>query len=98
MAQRAGETAGGGPSVVEFDRQRLVEHEVWYRLGLGGIEGGRLIQEVALGWAAGVGFVEQAVAVEVAQHATLHDVLQFMPVLGSEPGGLMEADLSVGCL
>ena len=48
--------------------------------------------------AVGVGFVEQAVAVEVAQHATLHDVLEFMPVLGNEPGGLMEADLSVGCL
>ena len=52
MAQLARETAGGGPSVVELVGQRLVEHEVWYRLGLGGIEGGRLIQEVTLGRAA----------------------------------------------
>ena len=48
----SGRTAGGGPSVVELVRQRLVEHEVWYRLGVGGVEGGRLIQEVALGWPA----------------------------------------------
>ena len=53
MAQRARETAGGGPSGVELVRHRLVEHEVWYRyptlvgLGLGGIEGGSLIQGVA---------------------------------------------------
>ena len=48
--------------------------------------------------AVGVGFVEQAVAVEVAQHATLDYVLELEPVLGSEPADLMEADLSVGCL
>ncbi len=53
MAQLARETAGGGPSVVELVRQRLVEYEVWYRLGLGGIEGWSLIQEVALGRSAG---------------------------------------------
>ena len=34
------DNGGGRPSVVEFVRQRLVEYEVWYRLGLGGIEGG----------------------------------------------------------
>ena len=43
----SGQTAGGGPSVVELARQRLVEHEVWDGLGLGGIEGRSLIQEVA---------------------------------------------------
>ncbi len=42
----------------------------------------------------GVGFVEQAVRTEVAQHATLHDVLELMPVLGRESGGLMEAHLT----
>ncbi len=35
---------------------------------------------------------------EVAQHATLHDVLELVPVLGLKEGGLMEADLAVGCL
>ncbi len=49
MAQLVRETAGGGPSVVELVRQRLVEHEVWYGLGLGGIEGRGLVEEVALG-------------------------------------------------
>ena len=43
----------------------------------------------------GVGFVEQAVRAEVAQHATLDDVLECVPVLGSESGGLMEADLPI---
>ena len=46
--------------------------------------------------AVGVGLVEQAVAVEVAEHATLDDVLKLMPVLGNEPGRLMEADVAVG--
>ena len=49
MAQLARETAGGGPSVVELVGQRLVEHEVWDWLDVGGIEGGRLIQEITLG-------------------------------------------------
>ena len=44
----------------------------------------------------GVGFVEQATGAEVPEHAALHDVLELVPVLGSEPGGLMEADLAVG--
>ena len=43
----------------------------------------------------GVGFVEQAVRTEVAQHTTLHDVLELVPVLGRESGGLMEAHLTV---
>ena len=43
----------------------------------------------------GVGFVEQAVHTEVAQHATLHDVLELVPVLGLKEGGLMEAHLTV---
>jgi hypothetical protein len=34
--------------------------------------------------AVGVGFVEQAVAAEVAEHASLENVLEFGPVLGSE--------------
>ena len=51
--------------------------------------------------AVGVGFVEQAdpplvdAPSEVAQHATLHDVLKLVPVLGRESGGLMEAHLTV---
>ena len=49
----AGRQREGGPSVVELVRQRLVEHEVWDGLSLGRIEGRSLIQEVALGWAAG---------------------------------------------
>ena len=52
MAQLVWGDSGGRPSVVELVGQRLVEGEVWDWLGLGGIEGGRLIQEVALGWAA----------------------------------------------
>ena len=49
----SGQTAGGGPSVVELARQRLVEHEVWDGLGLGGIEVRSLVEEkVSLGWAA----------------------------------------------
>ena len=46
----------------------------------------------------GVNFVEQAMGAEVAQHATLHDVLQFMPVVGLKQGGLVKAGLPVGCL
>ena len=49
----SGQTAGGGRSVVELVRQRLVEHEVRDWLGVGGIEGRRLIEEVTLGRAAG---------------------------------------------
>ena len=45
----SGQTSGGGPSRVELVGQRLIEHEVWYGLGLGGIEGRSLIQEVTLG-------------------------------------------------
>ena len=45
----SGQTAGGGPSVVELVGQRLVEAEFWDRLGLGGIDGRSLIQEVCLG-------------------------------------------------
>ena len=41
----SGQTAGGGPSVVELVGQRLVEHEVRDGLRLGGIEGGGLIEE-----------------------------------------------------
>ena len=41
----SGQTAGGGPSVVELVRQRLVEREVGYGLGLGEIEGRGLIEE-----------------------------------------------------
>ena len=47
MAQLVWGTAGGGRSVVELVRQRLVEHEVWDGLGPGGIEGGSLILEIA---------------------------------------------------
>ncbi len=47
------QTAGGGPSVVELVRQRLIEHEVRDGLGVGGIEGRRLVEEeVSLGRAA----------------------------------------------
>ena len=35
----SGQTTGGRPSVVELVRQRLVGHELWDWLGLGGIEG-----------------------------------------------------------
>ena len=45
--------------------------------------------------AVGVNLVEQVVAMEVAQHTTLHDVLQLVPVLRHESGGLMEAHLPV---
>jgi Protein of unknown function (DUF3179) len=39
-----------GPSVVEIGGQRRGEHEVWDRLGLGGLEGRALIEEeVSLG-------------------------------------------------
>ena len=54
LAQRCpGKTAGAARdrSVVELVGQGLVEHEVGDELDLGGIEGGRLIQEVSLGWA-----------------------------------------------
>ena len=47
--------------------------------------------------AVGVNFVEQAMGAEVAQHASLDDVLELVPVRGSEQGGLMEAGLPVGC-
>ena len=40
-----------------------------------------------------IGLVEQVVAAEVAQHATLDDMLECMPVLGRQSGSLMEADL-----
>ena len=43
--------------------------------------------------AVGVGFVEQAVRTEVAQHTTLHDVLELVPVLGRESGGKASAIL-----
>ena len=43
--------------------------------------------------AVSVGFVEQAVAMEVAEHTALDNVLEFVPVLGLKEGGLMEADL-----
>ena len=45
--------------------------------------------------AVGVRFVEQASPVEVAQHATLDDVLKLVPMLGSESGDLTEAGLGV---
>jgi len=46
MAQRVRTDSGEGrPSVVELVGQRLVEHEVRYGLGLGGIEGRGLIEE-----------------------------------------------------
>ena len=45
--------------------------------------------------AVGMGFVEQAMRAEVAEDTTLDDVLQFVPVLGNELGGLVEADLPV---
>ena len=48
--------------------------------------------------AVGVGFVEHASAVEVPEHAALDDVLELVPVLGSEPDGLIEACLAVGRL
>ena len=41
-------TAGGRPSGVELVGQRLIEHEVWDGLGLGGIEGRSLTQEGTL--------------------------------------------------
>ena len=45
----AGGGPWGGPSVVELVRQRLVEHEGWHGLDVGGIEGRSLVeQEVAL--------------------------------------------------
>jgi len=40
MAQPVGEDSGGKASVVELVRQRLVEHELWDRFGLAGMEGG----------------------------------------------------------
>ena len=43
----------------------------------------------------GVDFVEQAVAVEVAEDTVLDNVLQLVPVLGREPDGLMEASLPI---
>ncbi len=47
------DSVGGRPSVVELVGQRLVEHEVWDGLGLGGIEGRSLVEEkVSLGGAA----------------------------------------------
>ena len=46
-AQLARETAGERTFRGRTVRQRLVEHEVWYGLGVGGIEGGSLIQENA---------------------------------------------------
>ena len=40
--------------VVEVGGQRLVEHEVWDRLGLGRVEGRGLVEEeVSLGWPTG---------------------------------------------
>ena len=51
--------------------------------------------------AVGIGFVEQAdppsvgARAEVAEDTALYDVLQFVPVLGNELGGLVEADLPV---
>ena len=50
--QTAGRTAGGRRSGVELVGQRLIEHEVWDGLGLGGIEGRGLVEEVTLGRAA----------------------------------------------
>ena len=44
----------------------------------------------------GVSFVEQAVAMEAAEDTTLHDVLQLVSVLRSEPVDFMEAGLAVG--
>ena len=54
MAQLVRETAGGRRSVVELVGQRLVEHEFWDGLGLGGIEGRGLVEkQISLGRAAG---------------------------------------------
>jgi len=45
--------------------------------------------------AVGVGFVKQAMAMEVAQDTALDNVLELGPVPGSELGGLMEAHVAV---
>ena len=41
---------------------------------------------------------EQAVAVQVTEHAVAHGVLQLIPVGGREMGGLVELDRALGIL
>ncbi len=48
--------------------------------------------------AVGVGIVEEASTPEVTKDATLDDVLEFLPVVGFEERGLMEANLPVRTL
>ena len=48
--------------------------------------------------AVGIGFVEQAVRAEVAEHATLDDALEVEPVVGLKEGGLIEMHLIIGGL
>jgi hypothetical protein len=48
--------------------------------------------------ALGIGLVEKAARPEVAEHAALDDPLETEPVVFVEPGGLVEADSSVGDL
>lgn len=44
--------------------------------------------------AVGVGLVEEAAGAEVPEHAALDDALEFVPVVGLEMGGLMEAGIA----
>ena len=48
--------------------------------------------------AVGIGLLEQAVAIEVAEHTLLDDVLEFVPMLGLQEGGFMEPGRPIGGL
>ena len=55
----------------------------------GGLPGAHVVGDVAF---------EQAVAVEVAEHAMAHGVLQLVPVGGRKMGGLVQLDRAQGIL